>query len=129
LGGADERIAAARLCDEIGGDGVQSLAGALTLRRSLSVLSLVAGAVSNDSGGMHLAAAAGTAVIGIFGSTNPAWTGPLGSRSRAVSLGLHCAPCYGRTCPTQIECLRDLSPASILSELDALLGAHAGASE
>jgi heptosyltransferase-2 len=128
LGGADERNAAARLCAEVGQDGAQSLAGVLTLRGSLSVLSLVAGAVSNDSGGMHLAAAAGTVVIGIFGSTNPAWTGPLGSRSRAISLGLHCAPCYGRTCPTQIECLRDLSPARILSELDALLGTHAGAS-
>ncbi len=128
LGGADERAVAAKLCAEIGDGAARSLAGDLTLRESLAILSCVAAAVSNDSGGMHLAAAAGAATLGIFGSTSPAWTGPLGPRVRAVSLGLPCAPCFGRTCPTRIECLRDLSPARIVSELDALITREAGAS-
>jgi len=126
LGGAEECEIADRLSLEIG-EGAYSLAGRLPLRASLSVLSIVTAAVSNDSGGMHLAAAAGAAVVGIFGSTNPAWTGPLGARSRAVTLGLACAPCYARTCPTQIECLRDLAPARVASEVEALLVAPAGA--
>jgi ADP-heptose:LPS heptosyltransferase len=41
--------------------------------------------VANDSGGMHLASAVGTPVVGIFGLTDPAQTAPLGSRSRVVS--------------------------------------------
>jgi heptosyltransferase-2 len=127
MGGAEERTTASRLCAEIGDDGARSLAGTLALRESMSVLSLLAGAVSNDSGGMHLAAAAGTPVIGIFGSTSPVWTGPLGARSRSVSLSLRCAPCYGRTCPTRIECLRDLPPERILTEMESLLGTRAGA--
>lgn len=126
MGGEGERAASEKLRGEIGVGAVASLAGDLTLRGSMSVLSLLAGAVSNDSGGMHLAGAAGTPVIGIFGSTNPAWTGPLGARSRTVSLGLRCSPCYGRTCPTQIECLRDLSPERVLSEFEILMEGEGG---
>ena len=114
LGGAEERLIAARIREEVG-DVVRNLAGELTLRESLALLARLAGAVSNDSGAMHLAAAAGCAVVGLFGSTNPAWTGPLGYRSRALSLRLPCSPCYGRTCPTQIECLRDLEPDRVFS--------------
>jgi heptosyltransferase-2 len=109
LGGPDERPIAARIREEVG-DTVHSLAGELTLRESLALLGCLAGTVSNDSGAMHLAAAAGCTVLGLFGSTHPAWTGPLGARSRALTLRLPCSPCYGRTCPTQIECLRDLDP-------------------
>jgi heptosyltransferase II len=121
MGGTDEREAAERLCAEIG-DGCRSLAGTLTLRESMGVLSLAACAISNDSGGMHLATAAGAPVIGIFGSTNPAWTGPLGERSRVVRTAVSCSPCYGRTCPTKIECLRDLDPERVLLAFDALVG-------
>ena len=33
----------------------------------------------NDSGGMHLAASAGTPVVAIYGITDPGKTGPLGN--------------------------------------------------
>ncbi len=101
--------------------GAHNLAGQLTLRESLAILRLVRGAVSNDSGAMHLAAAAGCPVLGLFGSTHPDWTGPLGRRSRSLRLGIACSPCYSRRCPTQIECLRDLAPQRVASEFDNLL--------
>lgn len=40
--------------------------------------------ICNDSGGMHLAAALGVAGIALFGLTDPAVTGPLGSRMKVV---------------------------------------------
>ncbi len=103
--------------------GITNLAGQLTLRESLSILRLLRGAVSNDSGAMHLAAAAGCPVLGLFGSTNPDWTGPLGPFSRSLRLGIACSPCYSRRCPTQIECLRDLAPQRVASAFDELLEA------
>ncbi len=112
LGGADERTIAGRILDAVGA-AARSLAGDLSLRESLAILGRLSGAVSNDSGAMHLAAAASCPVLGLFGSTNPIWTGPLGARSRAITLRLHCSPCYAKSCPTQIECLRDLDPARV----------------
>jgi len=40
--------------------------------------------VANDSGPMHLAAAVGAPVVGLFGPTDPARTGPVGGRARVV---------------------------------------------
>ncbi len=49
-----------------------------------AALQLADAVVANDSGGMHLAAAVGTPVVAVFGLTDPAQTGPLGSRIRIV---------------------------------------------
>jgi len=116
VGGGDESRAGQTLALEIGRE-TRSLAGEMSLRQSLALLRLVAGAVSNDSGAMHLATAAGCPVVGLFGSTNPEWTGPLGRRSAALSLGLPCSPWGGRKCPTEIECLRDLQPEMVARRL------------
>jgi len=53
------------------------LAGATTLPALAAVMSLAAACVSNDSGAMHLAAAAGVPVVATFGSTNEKATSPL----------------------------------------------------
>jgi heptosyltransferase II len=120
MGGSDETAIAGRI-REAAGETVRTLAGELSLRESLAIFGRLVGAVSNDSGAMHLAAAAGCPVVGIFGSTNPSWTGPLGSRSRHITLRLACSPCYAKECPTQIECLRDLGPDAVETEVRALL--------
>ncbi len=82
-----------------------SVAGRLTVRQSLALLAGARAAVSNDSGALHLAQAAGCPVLGIYGSTSPRWTGPGGDRQRVLYDGLSCSPCFSRTCPTRIECL------------------------
>ncbi len=120
LGGASEKELCAEIAHAIG-QGADSMAGETGLRAALSILASVALAVSNDSGLMHLATAAGCPVVGIFGSTDPVWTGPLGGRSRVLHLGLPCSPCYSPRCPTQIECLRDISPQSVLEEIGRIL--------
>jgi heptosyltransferase-2 len=40
--------------------------------------------IANDSGPMHLAAAVGAPVVGLFGPTDPARTGPVGEKTRVV---------------------------------------------
>ncbi|MFB3909837.1 MAG: lipopolysaccharide heptosyltransferase II [Candidatus Eisenbacteria bacterium] len=127
FGGTAERAAAAAIADALPG-AVFPLAGTLAIRQSLAVMSLLRAHVSNDSGAMHLAAASGRPVLGIFGSTNPRWTGPLGPASRALTLGLSCSPCYARRCPTQIECLRDLGAAAVHETLQPMLRDPAAAS-
>ncbi|MCX6354394.1 MAG: glycosyltransferase family 9 protein [Candidatus Aureabacteria bacterium] len=62
--------------------------------------------ISNDSGPMHLAAAVGTTVIGLFGPTSPRRTGPYGGKHRIVGAPVTCSPCYRRECERESECMR-----------------------
>lgn len=50
--------------------------------------------VSACSGLAHLAAAVGTPVVGLYGPTNPGFTGPFSDKVRIVRVGLNCSPCY-----------------------------------
>jgi lipopolysaccharide heptosyltransferase II len=49
--------------------------------------------IASDSGLMHFAVAVKTPVVGIFGPTHPAYTGPLGPLDRIAWAGTECAPC------------------------------------
>ncbi len=61
-----------------------NLAGKTQLEELAAVLSLSSAVLCNDSGGMHLAAALGTPLVGLFGITNPEQTGPLGRQVRIL---------------------------------------------
>jgi predicted lipopolysaccharide heptosyltransferase III len=63
--------------------------------------------VGNDSGPAHMAAALGAKVVAVFGSQDPRVWRPWGDGHRALSLGLDCSPCPGRTCanPRRFACL------------------------
>lgn len=69
-----------RLCDDLAdacGPSSRALAGRTSLAQFTALLSIAGAVVANDSGGMHLAAAAGTPAVAVFGRTDPAKTGPL----------------------------------------------------
>jgi lipopolysaccharide heptosyltransferase I len=68
--------------------------------------------VSNDTGPLHLAAAAGASVVGIYTCTNPRLTGPYGPRAATVQSCVWCAPSFRRTCH-RLECLAELSPQRV----------------
>jgi heptosyltransferase-2 len=75
------------LCRDVAagiGSAATSVAGATTLLEFAACLQLCGVAVTNDSGGMHLAAAAGARVVAIYGITDPAVTGPLGDGHRIL---------------------------------------------
>jgi heptosyltransferase-2 len=107
------------------GDGVVNLCGRTRLEDTVDILSAAAVAVTNDSGLMHVAAAAGTHVMAIYGSTTPTFTPPMTARSTIRYLDLECSPCFRRECPLgHLNCLREISPESVLSGAqDVLRGA------
>lgn len=65
--------------------------------------------ITNDTGPMHIAAAVGTPVVAIFGSTNPATTSPLGRGHRIVRKELSCSPCLKRECTEDHRCMEIIS--------------------
>jgi len=99
------------------------LAGRTPLPTLLGLLAGARGVLSNDSGVMHLAAALGAPVVGIFGSTNPEWTRPLGPRAAVVVHPVPCAPCYLRRCPIDFPCMHGIAPEHVVATLRRLLAA------
>ncbi|MGC1676622.1 MAG: lipopolysaccharide heptosyltransferase II [Candidatus Binataceae bacterium] len=99
-------------------------AGETNIGELLALLALADGFIGNDSGAMHAAAALGRPTVGIFGSTNPVRTGPMGTSARVLWRHLECSPCLARTCRFgHYNCLIEIAPeeaAHALAELGAL---------
>lgn len=92
-----------------------------------ALLSLAHVTVTNDSGLMHLAAAAGSRVVALFGPSSPALGfAPLGEGHVLAGLGLACSPCsYHGNRPCRLRrrvCMEDLTPAEVRSGVDRALG-------
>ena len=69
----------------------------------------------HDSGPMHLAAFLRRPGVAIFGSTEPAWTGPLGQTVTVVRHKVSCSPCFLKTCPLDRRCMTRLTPEEVLT--------------
>ncbi|MDA9558135.1 lipopolysaccharide heptosyltransferase II [Vibrio sp.] len=95
-----------------------NLAGKTTLIEALDLLGACDTVVSNDSGLMHIAAAVGCRVIGVYGSTSPDYTPPLSDTVEIVHTDIECRPCFKRECPLgHLKCLTDLQPQRVISKL------------
>ena len=97
------------------------------LSRMAAVFSRCAGAVTHDSGLMHLAAARGTRVVALFGSTSPALGfAPAGEGHVVLCRDEPCQPCtlHGLPrCPKgHFDCMRRLEPEQVVDAL-ARMGA------
>lgn len=92
-----------RVVDLVGETDLPALAGVIARARAF---------VSNDSGAMHLAAAAGTPVVAVFGPTDELETAPLGPHV-IVRRQVWCRPCLRRECPLDHRCMRTIEPAEV----------------
>ncbi|HVV98872.1 MAG TPA: glycosyltransferase family 9 protein, partial [Planctomycetaceae bacterium] len=104
LGSGSEAASAGRLCEllaaRLSANRIRNLAGQTTLKQLVALLGRVDLTVSNDSGPMHLAAAVGSPLVGIFTCTDPLRSGPPpSSRSLMVATEVACAGTYHKVCP------------------------------
>lgn len=96
-------------------EGAHNLCGRTRLGDAVDLLADCRQAVTNDSGLMHVAAAAGTRVQAIYGSSSPDYTPPLTDNAEIHYLALECSPCFERTCPLgHTNCLNHLPPERLL---------------
>ncbi len=114
LGSAKERELGAAIAQ--GRPGIHDLCGRTRLEDVVDLLAAARTAVSNDSGLMHVAAAVGTPLVAIYGSSSPKMTPPLSSTAQLLYLGLYCSPCFERTCPLgHLNCLRQIGVEQVLA--------------
>lgn len=71
--------------------------------------------IGNDSGAMHVAAAVGLPVVGIFGPTDPFGTAPVTPNCSIVQDKPYCSPCFLRRCPTDHRCMRAITTEMVES--------------
>lgn len=110
------------------------LVGKSTLRVTAAILRRAELFVGNDSGLMHLAAAAGTPLVAIFGPQSPLKFGPWSDKARVLYKQFPCSPCRqkffteclpsGRMRPA---CVEAVTVAEVLElSLDLLSGTRRG---
>jgi len=95
--------------------------GQTTLDQLIEELRGCRALLTNDTGTMHLAALLRVPVVAIFGSTEPALTGPLGNRHTIVRRHVECSPCFLRECPIDFRCMKEVKTQEIIDAVLSIL--------
>ncbi len=123
FGSGDERA----LCEEIAasirtaGVKAHNFAGETTLKQFIEMATACRVFVTNDSGAMHIASAAGAPTIAVFGATDHIATGPTGERATIVREQVSCSPCLLRECPIDHRCMTAVTSERVVNEALAIL--------
>jgi heptosyltransferase-1 len=102
-------------------DGIIDLSGKTDLGEVVAILARSNVLIAVDSGVLHLCAAVGTGVVGLYGSSNPAITGPQGDGHIVLTSGADCSPCIRTECSLARKCMTNLTPDCVISAIDAIL--------
>ena len=130
VGGEGDRAACRAVAEKSGGLPVDCCGG-LSPLETAAVLARCDLLVTNDSAPLHIAEAAGTPVVALFGPT----VGRFGYAPRlpdsvVVERSLDCRPCSrngARPCPLGTkECLASITATIVLDAVDGVLGAVRG---
>jgi heptosyltransferase-2 len=129
LGSAGEKAVNAEAASLAKKARVYDLSGRTSLPEALGVLAEARLFLGNDSGLAHLAGAAGTPSVVVFGSTDPdatrPWDGPRPD-GKSVRLALArrrtlCAPCRFDVCPIDHACMTGVTPEDVLAAVNKVL--------
>lgn len=84
--------------------------------------------ISNDSGPVHIASAAGTPVISIFGRAqsglSPRRWGPVGIMGRFLHKDVGCIECLAHNCTKEFACLKAITVDDVLRAADEILASE-----
>ncbi|WP_435009859.1 glycosyltransferase family 9 protein [Tundrisphaera lichenicola] len=120
VGAPEDRPLVEALKAALGPIGALDLCGRTSLPRLAALSSEVDVFLSNDTGPLHLAAAAGPRVVGVYTCTSPGRTGPYGPGAIAVTSCVWCAPSYVREC-ARLECMTELTPDRVWTAVQSQL--------
>jgi len=114
FGTTGEKEIAAHICSNMKSRAI-SLVGETSLRDLPALFASCSAFIGNDSGAMHVAAAAGLPVIGIFGSTDPEGTAPVTDKFTLLREPVSCSPCFLRRCPVDHRCMERIAVDTVFN--------------
>ena len=118
-GPGDETMAAAVV---EGSSGAAELAPSTSIADLIAIVREAALMVSGDTGPVHLAAAVGTPVVGIYGPTDPVRNGPWSVDDVTVSRFTACGCRHKRRCRVARWCLDDISVDDVVAAITRRIG-------
>jgi heptosyltransferase-2 len=123
FGSRDERPLCEQVAAAVRAAGIDStnFAGDTSLKQFIDMAAACRVFLTNDSGAMHIASAAGVPTITVFGATDHIATGPTGDLARIVREPVECAPCLLRECPIDHRCMTAVSADRVVREALSVL--------
>ena len=122
IGGSDQDQAAAAGIADTARSTLINLAGRADLLTFAAVVKQCALFIGNDNGAMHVAAAVGTPVVGLFGPSNPREWGARGERVAVLYKGLDCRACFHPTCERgEGNCMRQITVDDVFDAASSFL--------
>lgn len=98
------------------------LTGKTDLAEAVAVLAEAGMLISNDMGLAHIAPAAGTKTLVIFGPTNPETTRPFSENASMIRrTDVDCSPCMLRDCPIDHRCMKWITPEDVFEKAKSIL--------
>ncbi|MCE5198714.1 MAG: glycosyltransferase family 9 protein [Armatimonadota bacterium] len=97
------------------------LSGKTSLAEAAAVLYRSRAVVSVDSGMLHLGAAVGTRVVGLYGPSNHNITGPRGEGHVVIRSDADCSPCMRTECNYKRKCMTDIDSGKVIAAMDNIL--------
>jgi heptosyltransferase-1 len=95
-----------------------SVVGRTDILTLASILSSAAVVIGGDSGPLHLAVAVGAPVVGLYGPTDPNFTGPYGNDAGTIYIKQPCSPCYRRpTCGGSYFCMAAIDVEMVMKRV------------
>jgi ADP-heptose:LPS heptosyltransferase len=117
FGGSEDRDVGERLVAGWGTGVV--VAGRLTVRESAALMQGMCGYVGNDTGTMHLAAAAGLRCVGVFSAQDfPGRWDPYGSGHVVLRSCVPCEGCRLQMCDKGLKCLTSIDVDAVFNACD-----------
>ena len=117
LGASDSLKCATSIIDKLKHKSIISLVGTTTLNELIEIIHHCELLICNDSGPMHIAAAANKPAFAFFGPTIPEKTGPYGVKHHIFQRNLDCIGCLKRYCSKESILCHELNIDKIVTAI------------
>ena len=96
------------------------VAGNMNLPRLVALLDRCEVFIGSDTGPLHLTAALGRRVIGLYGPTDPVRNGPWGDVNFVIRKEIPCSGCWRRRC-SDIRCMNEITVSDVMEKVEECL--------